>query len=99
MCRALFDRPVLHGVGDDARGLVIQTLSGLDRALYLSVGLFGQPLFHNGVAKHIGSKNFGNISHTDLSFSMALLYYVLPLKSSGSTASFMLDEKKGYKVY
>ena len=65
---ALFDRPVLHGVGHNAGSLVIQPLAGLNRALHLPIGLLGQPLLHHGVTEHVGSKNLRNPSHMNFPF-------------------------------
>ena len=96
---ALLDRPVLHGVCNDARRFVIQPLSRLDRALYLLIGFRRQALFHHGVAEDVFAKNLGNISHRDLPFSMALMYYFSTLKSRKSMLSFVLDADLPNKVY
>ena len=65
---ALFDRPVLHGVGHNAGRFVVQPLAGLNRALHLPVSLLGQPLLHHGVAEHVGSKKLRDLRHMDFPF-------------------------------
>ena len=51
---ALFDCPVLHGVGNDIGNLQIQVLAVLDGFLQGFVGLLGKPGLHCGVVKNHG---------------------------------------------
>ena len=60
---ALFDRPVLHGIGHDARGVVIKTLAIFHRRLHLPVRFRRQPLAHDGIVKYHGSKNVRDLFH------------------------------------
>ena len=49
---ALFDRPVFHGIGHDARGIVIETLALFHRRLHLPVRFLRQTLAHDCIVKY-----------------------------------------------
>ena len=61
--RALLDRPVLHGIGHDARGVVIETLALFHRRLHLPVGLLRQPLAHDCIVEYHRAKNVRDLIH------------------------------------
>ena len=65
MRRALFDRPILHGIGHDARGFVVEALSVLDRVANLLVGLLRQTFLHHRIAKYHRAENIRYLLHSE----------------------------------
>ena len=60
---ALFDRPVLHGVGHDVGHLQVQGLSVLNGLAQRFIGVLGQALAHCRVAKDQAAKQFRDVRH------------------------------------
>ena len=72
--RALFHRPVLHGVGHDVGGLHADVAAVLHHVHHLLVDLLGEALLHHGFAEYIHPKNVGNV-HLSQPFPVSLWHY------------------------
>ena len=69
---ALFNGPVLHGVGDHRCHIGVQVLAQLDGFLQGLIGILGQARFHSGIVKNHGRKDIRY--HTDFPFSVITIY-------------------------
>ena len=80
MRRALFDRPVLHGVRYDCGDLEIEMRALADRPAQGAVGLLGQALAHDGVGKNHAAVNVRKSVHctkAPLCASSAAYIYII----------------------
>ena len=90
--RALLDRPVLHGIGHDARCVVIETFALFHRRLHLPVGLLRQPLAHDCVVKYHRAKNVRDLIHFPGPLSMFQNLCQQRKNGTGARRSFALHD-------
>ena len=90
--RALLDRPVLHGIGHDARCVVIETFALFHRRLHLPVGLLRQPLAHDCVVKYHRAKNVRDLIHFPGPLSMFQSLCQQRKNGTGARRSFALHD-------
>lgn len=67
MSGALLNRPILHGVGHNARHLRVERRSLPHRLLQRFIDILGQSFLHDGLVKDHAAKQFGNFLHSNLS--------------------------------
>ena len=60
---ALFDRPVLHCVGDHSGNLGIKAATLVDGLLERLVGILGQTLLHDSIIKYVAAKKLIHVCH------------------------------------
>ena len=60
---ALFNGPVLHGIGDDGGDVAVHATAILDRLLKLTIRLLGKASLHHFVVKNHGTENFRYVLH------------------------------------
>ena len=73
MRRTLFDRPILHRVGDHVRDIAIELAPALNRAAKRLVILVGQAVLHDGIVKHHAAEHFLDFAHVLHPFGRFLL--------------------------
>ena len=67
MSGTLLNRPILHGVGHNARHLRVERRSLPHRLLQRFIDILGQSFLHDGLVKDHAAKQFGNFLHSNLS--------------------------------
>ena len=60
---ALFDRPLLHSLGDHVEDGEVKGSAVVDGTLHSGVGLGGETFLHSGVAEYKFTKMLGNVFH------------------------------------